>query len=398
VSVVSRLHGFYKLSFDERRRQLSEMTGLAPDALSALAQDGGMSMQLADNMVENAITTYALPMGVALNFRVNGRDVLVPMVTEEPSVIAAASNAARLLREGGGFTATSDEPLMISQVHLLDVSDTAAAVHALHAEKQEIMRRAADAHHGLVRRGGGPRDVEVRVLDDGSIVVHLVVHVCEAMGANAVNTIAEEVAPFLATVAHARAGLRILSNLADKRRVRVEAQVPVRALAIETAEFKASGEEVRDHIIEASRFAELDPYRAATHNKGIMNGIDAVALAAGQDFRSIEAGAHAYAARRGRYEPMAVWKEGADGSLSGAIEIPMAIGTVGGAVTFHPGAKIAMQMMEHPDTTRLGQVIAAAGLASNLAAIRALATEGIQRGHMNLHHRRIAFQAQHERT
>jgi hydroxymethylglutaryl-CoA reductase len=387
----SRLKGFYKLSIAERRDMLARSAGVDLKVFETLAANGGMTMELADHMVENAIATYALPMGVALNFAVNGEDVLVPMVTEEPSVIAAASNAARLIREGGGFRAESDPPLMIAQVHLLEVQNLDRAMKALNGAREEIMQRMADAAPGLVRRGGGPREIELRLLDDGTIVVHLIIHTCDAMGANAVNTVAEKVAPRLADLAEARSGLRILSNLADRRRVRVRGIIPVEALVIDTPEVKATGEEVRDRIVEASRFAELDPYRAATHNKGIMNGIDAVALATGQDFRGIEAGAHAYAAAKGRYEPIAIWKKNADDDLEGQIELPMAIGTVGGAVTFHPGAKLAMQLLGQPNTERLGQIIAAAGLASNLAAIRALATEGIQRGHMSLHARRIQF-------
>ncbi|MCC6812372.1 MAG: hydroxymethylglutaryl-CoA reductase, degradative [Deltaproteobacteria bacterium] len=391
--VKSRLAGFYKLSIDERRETLAKSTGVALEAFEKLSENGGMTMELADHMVENAVATYALPMGIALNFALNGDDVLVPMVTEEPSVIAAASNAARLIREGGGFIAESDPPLMIAQVHLLEVQNVAHAMRDLQAKREDLLLRMAEAAPGLVRRGGGPRDIELRVLDDGSIVVHLIVHTCDAMGANAVNTIAEKLAPRLAEIARARSGLKILSNLADRRLVRVKGKIPVSALTIDTPELKAGGDEVRDRIVEASRFAELDPYRAATHNKGIMNGIDAVAIATGQDFRGIEAGAHAFAAHKGRYEPLAVWTKTAAGDLEGVIELPMAIGTVGGAVTFHPGAKLAMQLLAQPNTERLGQILAAAGLASNLAAIRALATEGIQRGHMSLHARRVQFQA-----
>ena len=366
---------------------LAKLTGISVTELNAVAANGGMDLTLADHMVENVFATFSLPMGVALNFQINGEDVLVPMVIEEPSVVAAASNAARLVRDGGGFVAESDPAHMISQVELKDVADVQAAMAAIHAQRPRILEMCDQIQPGFKRRGGGARDLEVRMLDATNIVVHLVIDTCDAMGANAINTIAEKVSPYLGELARARVGLRILSNLADRRRVRVRCRVPVATLASEVGD----GEEIRDLIVEASRFAELDPYRAATHNKGIMNGVDAVALATGQDWRGLEAGAHAFAARHGRYEALAVWRCGKDGALEGEIELPMPVGTVGGAVTVHPAACLAMRVLGQPDARRLGQVIAAAGLASNFAAIRALATVGIQRGHMNLHERRVRF-------
>jgi hydroxymethylglutaryl-CoA reductase len=390
-TVRSRLQGFYKLPIAARQGTLARAAGVDPGAFARLAKNGGMTLELADHMVENVVATYGLPMGVALNFTINGEDMLLPMVIEEPSVVAAASNAARLVRGGGGFHAESDPPHMISQVQLLDVPDAGQAVQRIRQAGDDVLRACAEAQPGLVRRGGGPREVEVRVLDRSTLVVHLIVDCVDAMGANAVNTVAEQVAPLLATLSGGRAGLRILSNLADRRCVRVRCRIPADALAIEQQGWSASGEEVRDGIVEASRFAERDPYRAATHNKGIMNGADAVALATGQDWRGIEAGAHAFAAQSGRYAPLAVWRCDEAGGLTGALEMPMAVGTVGGAVAIHPGAGLAMDLLGRPNAERLGQVIAAAGLATNLAAIRALATEGIQRGHMNLHRRRVDF-------
>lgn len=383
----SRIPGFYRLPIAERQAVVAKLTGISVSELATLAQNGGMDLSLADHMVENVFATFALPMGVALNFQINGEDVLVPMVIEEPSVVAAASNAARLIRDGGGFVAESDPAHMIAQVELKDVKDIPAAIAAIQTERTSILVMCDDAQPGFKRRGGGARDMEVRVLDATNIVVHLIIDTCDAMGANAINTVAEKVSPYLAKLASARVGLRILSNLADRRRVRVRCRVPLTTLA----DGEASGEGIRDLIVEASRFAELDPYRAATHNKGIMNGVDAVALATGQDWRGLEAGAHAFAARHGRYEALSVWRAARDGALEGVIELPMPVGTVGGAVTVHPGARLAMRMLGQPDACRLGQVIAAAGLASNFAAIRALATVGIQRGHMNLHERRVRF-------
>ncbi len=385
--MTSRIPGFYKLSLAERQEKVAALVGVQVSELQALAKNGGMTSELADHMVENVVATFALPFGVALNFRLNEKDVLVPMVIEEPSVVAAASNAARLVRDGGGFFAESDPAHMISQVELKDVPDPKHAMQAIADQREHILAMCDEAQPGLKRRGGGARDVEARLLDAKTVVVHLVIDCCDAMGANAVNTIAEKVAPYLTELAKARAGLRILSNLADRRCVRVTARIPAASLAHEDL----AGEEARDLIVEASRFAELDPYRAATHNKGIMNGVDAVALATGQDWRGIEAGAHAFAARHGRYEPLAVWRTNDTGALEGVLNLPMPVGTVGGAVTVHPAARFAMQMLGQPDAMKLGQVIAAAGLASNLAAIRALATVGIQRGHMTLHRRRETF-------
>ena len=393
-SVSSRIPGFYKLGVRERLMALRDLAGLS-DGDVGLLHDGCLSVEQANHMVENVVGTYALPLGLGLNFQINGRDYLVPMCVEEPSVIAAASNAARMVREGGGFVAEADPPLMIAQVQLYDVPDTTAGTQAILAEKAALMCACNEAQPSLVRRGGGTRDIEVRTLepstaeDAGMLVVHLIVDCCDAMGANLVNTVAEAVAPRLAALAGGCFGLRILSNLADRRCVRVRCRVPVDVLRSE----RFDGVAVRDGIVLASRFAELDPYRAATHNKGIMNGIDPVVLATGNDWRGVEAGAHAFAARSGVYRPLAIWRAGSDGMLLGQIELPMAIGTVGGTLRVHPGARLGLQILGVKSAQELGMVMASVGLASNLAALRALAAEGIQQGHMSLHARSVAVAA-----
>ncbi len=388
----SRIPGFYKLTPAERRARLREAASLGPDELGQLEAPAPLDFSTADHMIENVVGTYALPLGIALNLRLNQRDYLVPMVIEEPSVVAAASNAARMVREGGGFSAEADDPIMIGQVLLSEVADTTHAAENIASHREEICALADAAQSGLVRRGGGTRGLEVRILEPatktapGLLVVHLYVDCRDAMGANLVNTIAEAVADRLAELSSGQVGLRILSNLADRRCVRVRCNVPLPMLSTNGH----NGAAVARGIAEASRFAELDPYRAATHNKGIMNGIDAVALACGNDWRGIEAGAHAFAARSGVYRPLAIWRmTGAE--LEGYLELPMPVGTVGGCTRVHPGAKLSLALLGAESATELGMVIAAVGLASNLAALRALATEGIQRGHMSLHARTVAL-------
>ncbi len=386
----SRVPGFYKLSVDERRREVARRAELDLGALVAAVQAGGIDPPVADKVVENVLGTYALPFGVALNVRINGIDRFAPMVVEEPSVIAAASNAAKMIRSGGGFVAEQDESLMIGQVQLYDVPDGAVATDAILAARDELMTRAIEAAPGLQPYGGGPRDFEVRDLGNGLLVVHVLVDCCDAMGANMVNTIAEAIAPRLAELAAGQVGLRILSNLADRRCVRVTGRIDAAALPGRGDGDAASrGSEIMDAIVRASRFAEADPYRAATHNKGIMNGVDAVVMATGNDWRAVEAGAHAFAARNGSYEPLAIWRREGD-QLVGRLELPMALGTVGGTLRVHPGARLALQLMGASTARELAFVAASVGLASNLAALRALATEGIQRGHMTLHARSVA--------
>ncbi|MES1171965.1 MAG: hydroxymethylglutaryl-CoA reductase, degradative [Bacteroidota bacterium] len=381
----SRIPGFYKLSIAERRHVLRLRADLTDADLTAL-ETGGLDPNGADRVVENVVGVYALPLGLGLNFRVNGHDVLVPMAVEEPSVIAAASNAARMVRDGGGFDADADEPIMTAQVELLGVPDLARARASIEAATDELLALAATALPRLVGRGGGPRALEVRTLDHPArVIVHVHVDCRDAMGANMVNTAAESLAARLATLAGGRSGLRILTNLCDRRLIRVRARVPAPSLA--TGDF--GGATVRDGIIAASRFAEDDPYRASTHNKGIMNGVDAVVIATGNDWRGVEAGAHSFAASTGRYRPLAVWRAGDGGDLVGRLEMPMPVGTVGGSVKAHAGAGLAHRILGGAvaSSTDLAMIIGAAGLASNLAALRALCTDGIQRGHMALHGR-----------
>ncbi len=388
---TSRLPGFYKVSVEERRALVSDAIGIDTRDIERSLEAGGLDEETADKFVENVIGTYGLPYGVALNVRVNARDYVVPMVVEEPSVVAAASNAARMVREGGGFTADVDAPLMTAQVQLTHVRDREEAIARIMGSKDAILALADTAIPGLLERGGGARDLEVRALgteDDAMIVVHVYVDCRDAMGANLVNGLAERIAPNLAELAGGRVGLRILTNLCDKRCVRVRCRVPASALATEDQ----TGDEVIDGIVNASRFAELDPYRAATHNKGIMNGVDSVVIATGNDWRAVEAGAHAFASRSGKYAPLATWRREGD-ALVGSIELPMALGTVGGTLRVHPAARLSLRLLGNPNAPELATVAAAVGLASNLAAVRALATCGIQRGHMALHARSVALAA-----
>ncbi len=408
MSEGSRIPGFYKLSLAARREVVANRVGLEQDELGLALEQGGLDAATADKVVENVLGIYALPFGIALNVRVNDVDRLVPMVVEEPSVIAAASNAARMVRQGGGFRAEVVESLMIGQVQVTGVTDPAGARARLEAAAPRLLELATKSVPNLIARGGGPRAVEVRDLGEGCIVLHVLVDCRDAMGANLVNTIAEAIGPLTAELAQGKLGLRILSNLCDRRRARVTCRVHARDLvstprsqsgaggswpppsAAATSELE--GGDVIDAIVSASRFAELDPYRAATHNKGIMNGIDAVVLATGNDFRAVEAGAHAYAARTGRYQPLAVWhREGEE--LVGELELPLSLGIVGGTLRVHPTARLALKLLGVNTADELAMVAASAGLASNLSALRALATEGIQRGHMSLHARSVAIAA-----
>ncbi|HEY4105275.1 MAG TPA: hydroxymethylglutaryl-CoA reductase, degradative [Polyangiaceae bacterium] len=405
MSEGSRIPGFYKLSLTARREIVSERMSLNVLELEHALERGGLDSATADKVVENVLGIYGLPFGVALNVRVNGTDRLVPMVVEEPSVIAAASNAARMVRHSGGFRADVAEALMIGQVQITEVEHPSEAVAKLEAAAGRLLELATKAVPNLIARGGGPRAIDVRDLGQRCIVLHVLVDCRDAMGANLVNTIAEAIGPLTAELAGGKLGLRILSNLCDRRRVhatcRVHARELVRAPRRESiSEYPPGsernepldGQEVVDAIVAASRFAELDPYRAATHNKGIMNGIDAVVLATGNDFRAVEAGAHAYAARSGRYAPLAVWRRDGE-DLVGELELPLALGTVGGTLRVHPTARLALKLLGLESADELAMVAASVGLASNLSALRALATEGIQRGHMSLHARSVAIAA-----
>jgi hydroxymethylglutaryl-CoA reductase len=385
---TSRLPGFYKVTVQERRQLVGEATGSDPQDIERALEAGGLEAETADKFVENVLGTYGLPYGVALNVRVNGRDHVVPMVIEEPSVVAAASNASKMVRAGGGFVVEADPPHMIAQIQLREIRDAHEAAKRIEAHADEITKIADQAVGGLVARGGGARSVQARVLADDLVIVHVVVDCRDAMGANLVNSVAEIVADRLAEIAGGRVGLRILSNLCDERLVRVRCRVPAEVLATDDMD----GSAVIDGILNASRFAELDPYRAATHNKGIMNGVDAVVIATGNDWRAVEAGAHAYAARTGQYRPLAIWRRDQD-VLVGELEMPLALGTVGGTLRVHPAARLSLRLLGVTDAQELAGIAASVGLASNLAAVQALATDGIQRGHMGLHARSVALAA-----
>ena len=383
----SRISGFYKRPIEERRRIVAEFAELSEEEVETLKSGGGLGMEIADRMIENVLGTMAYPLGVAVNFKINGRDYLIPMVIEEPSVVAAASNAARMMRGGDGIRTSSTDPVMIGQIQILSVENPQEKAKALLSAKDEILEHANQQDPILVKVGGGARDVEVRLLDSRvgpMMVVHLLVDCRDVMGSNTVDTMCEALASRLEEITGGKVLLRIVSNLADRRLVRAEALVKKEALG---------GEQVVDGIVAASAFAEADPYRAATHNKGILNGVIAVALATAQDHRAIEAGAHAYAARSGRYTALTRWEKTSGGDLFGRLEMPMAVGTVGGVTKVHPVAKVALKILGVKSARELAEVMGAVGLAQNLAALRALSTEGIQRGHMRLHARNLVIMA-----
>ncbi len=387
MSKTSRLPGFYKLSIDERLKIVKEFANLTDDEVKLLRNFGNLSERIADIMIENVIGGMTYPFAVAVNFLINNKEYLVPMVLEEPSVVAAASNAARVMRRDGGIKAKASEPIMIGQIQVINLLNPYYARMKVLEHKQEILDLANQQDPILVKLGGGAKDIEARVINTRigpMLIVHLLVDVRDAMGANAVNTMCEAVAPLIEKITGGKVLLRIISNLAVRRMVRAWVKVYKEDIG---------GEEVVDGIVAASAFAEADPYRATTHNKGIMNGIIAVALATAQDHRAIEAGAHAYAARDGRYRPLSVWEKDEDGNLVGVLEMPLAVGTVGGATKTHPIAKIALKILGVKTAKELAEIMAAVGLAQNFAALRALATEGIQKGHMKLHARNLAIMA-----
>ena len=394
----SRISGFYNMPLEERRAKIAEAisfpgeTAQTPETLLPF-NSGGLSSEAADHMIENVIGLYSLPLGIALNFMVNGRDVLVPMTLEEPSVVAGASFMAKLARTGGGFTATTTNPLMIGQMQVINIRNLEEAKLKLYEYRAELLAEADSIDPVLKKFGGGARDLEIRIFESspigGFLVIHLLYDVRDAMGANAVNTACERLTSRVEAITGGKVHLRILSNLADRRIARARCTIPVQELAFTSF----TGEEVRDGIIAAYAFAAVDPYRAATHNKGIMNGVDSVVIATGNDWRAIEAGAHAYAARSGRYTSLSTWGKDVGGNLIGTIEMPMAVGIVGGATRVHPAAQAAVRLMGVKTANELGEIIASVGLAQNMAALRALATEGIQRGHMTLHARQVAIAA-----
>ncbi len=389
---TSRLAGFYKLPLGERLEIVAEFAGL-DESEQELLIGRGLDARQADLMIENTLGTFELPLGIAVNFLINGQDYLVPMAVEEPSVLAAVSHAAKLFRAGGGFTATTTEPVMIGQIQVLDVSDLDAAVAVIEANKEALLEQANCCDRVIVDLGGGARDIIARPFPDTPVgpmlIIHLLFDTRDAMGANAVNTAVEALAPMVAELTRGRTSLRILSNLADHRVATASGTIPAEMLETHGI----PGEEVAGLIEEANAFAIVDPYRAATHNKGIMNGIDAVVIATGNDWRAIEAGAHAYAARDGRYQSLTDWHVDENGDLYGRLALPMAVGMVGGATKVHPTAKVAMKILGVGSAVELAQVIASVGLAQNLAAIKALSTVGIQRGHMRLHARQVAMAA-----
>jgi len=383
----SELRGFYKLTMGERRQLLKKVTSLSDDEIKILANTGGLPAETADHMIENVVGGYTYPLGVATNFTINGKDYLVPMALEEPSVVAAASNAAKMARVKGGFKVTNTGPVMIGQIQVVNVPKPEGAKAKLLERKIDLLKKANDQDPMLVSLGGGAKDLNVKVLSSlkgPMVIAELIVNTGDAMGANAVNTMAEAVAPMVEEITGGRALLRIISNLADRRLVRATAVFDRETIG---------GGDVVDGIVYAYAFADADPYRCATHNKGIMNGVVAVGIACGQDIRALEAGAHSYASRNGRYKPLTTWEKNRDGDLVGTLEMPMAVGLVGGAARTHPAARANIRMLGVKTAIELAEVMGAVGLAQNFAALRALASEGIQKGHMKLHAHNVASSA-----
>jgi len=389
----SRIENFRALEPSERLTAVSNAAELDENDQNALSGLDILPMTLANGMIENVVGKFELPLGVATNFTVNEKDYLIPMAVEEPSVVAAASYMAKIARDHGGFSATSTQPIMRAQIQIIHVSDPSAVKEKLLAHTQELITLANSKDHVLIGLGGGCKDIEVHIFEESPIgpmvVLHLLVDVRDAMGANTVNTMAEMLAPRVEEITSGTVKLRILSNLADKRLVTARVELPPVALETKTLD----GADVAQGIVEACALALIDPYRAATHNKGIMNGIDPIVLATGNDWRAIEAGAHAYAARSGHYTSLTTWEINSAGNLVGTLEMPMALGLVGGATKTHPAAQAALKLMNVTSASELAEVTTSVGLAQNMAALRALSTEGIQKGHMALHARNIAILA-----
>jgi hydroxymethylglutaryl-CoA reductase len=383
----SRIEGFYKLPLEKRREVLKQLASLTDEEIKTLANTGGLPAEVADHMIENVVGGYTYPLGIAMNFRINGRDYLVPFALEEPSVVAAASNAAKMARVKGGFTVTNTGPVMIGQIQVVNVPKPDTAKAKLLARKDDLLKKANEQDPMLVSLGGGTKDLIVNKLSTikgPMVIVEIVVNTGDAMGANAVNTMAEALTPMVEEITGGRVLLRIISNLADRRLVKATAVFDKETIG---------GEDVVDGIVNAYAFADADPYRCATHNKGIMNGVIAVGIACGQDIRALEAGAHSYASRRGHYKPLTTWEKNRDGDLVGTLEMPMAVGLVGGAAKTHPTARTNIKILGVKTAIELAEVMGAVGLAQNFAALRALASEGIQRGHMKLHARNLATSA-----
>lgn len=384
---TSQISGFYKLTPEERIKIVKDFADLTEKEVKILQSTGALDMKIADRMIENVVGTFPLPLGIAMNFLINKKEYMIPMAIEEPSVVAAATYAAKMARKKGGFFTSSTDPIMIGQIQAVDIKDPFGAKMKILAAKNEILQKANDQDPMLVSVGGGAKDLEVKVIDTTTgpmVITELQVDCRDAMGANAVNTMAEAIAPMIERITGGKVYLRIISNLAVKRLARAYVVI---------AKEELGSEEVIDGIVEAYNFAASDPYRAATHNKGILNGIIGVVLATGNDHRAIEAGAHAYAVKNGHYGTISHWERNKEGNLVGSIELPMAVGLIGGATKVHPTAKVAVKILGVKSANELGEVMAAVGLAQNLGALRALACEGIQRGHMSLHARNIAVTA-----
>ena len=384
----SRISGLHKMTIEERAKIVREFAGLSEEESALLGQSSSLGLETADRMIENVIGTFELPMGIVPNMVVNGKELLVPIAVEESSVVAALANAAKMVRSGGGFFTSTSDPIMIAQIQAVNIADPFGAKIRILERRQEIIDFANQQDPILVKLGGGCRDIEVRVIDSRigpMVVTHILVDTRDAMGANAVNTMAEALAPFIEKWTGGKVFLRILSNLADRRIARARCLVKKEAIP--------PGPEVIDGIVNAWAFADADPYRAATNNKGIMNGVSALVIATGNDFRAIEAGAHAYAAKTGRYRALAKWEKDAEGNLVGSLEMPLAMGLVGGATAIHPMAKLAVKILGVETAAQLAEITAAVGLGQNLAALRVLASEGVQKGHMSLHAKNIAIMA-----
>lgn len=385
---TSRISGFHKMDVEQRIQVLKEFADLTEQDLKLLNSSAILGMEGADRLIENVVGTFELPLGIVPNMQVNGRDLLVPLAVEESSVVAALANAAKMARSGGGFFTSSTSPLMIAQIQAQGMNDPFAAKLKILENKDELIQLANEQDPLLISLGGGCRDLEVRVIDSQigpMVVTHIIVDTQDAMGANTVNTMAEALAPMIEQYTQSKVYLRILSNLADRRLVRARCLVKKDVIP--------PGPEVVDGILNAWAFADADPYRATTHNKGIMNGISALVIATGNDFRAIESGAHSFAARTGQYKPLTQWEKDQDGNLAGSIELPLAMGLVGGATAMHPMAKLVVKILGIQKATELAEITAAVGLGQNLAALRVLSSEGVQRGHMSLHAKNIAYMA-----
>ena len=395
MDISSRIPGFYNMTIAERKQRIIDLYSFSEEDATQLLQGMSLPEETADKMIENVIGTFSLPLGMGLNFLIDGKDYMIPMAVEEPSIIASASHIAKIVRDAGGFKTEATERVMIGQIQVVGSKDINKAKQAVLNKKETLIRAANDAYPSLEARGGGAEDLEVRTINEhGSeysqmLVVHLFVNTCDAMGANIINTMVESLAPVIEELTDGKVYLRILSNYADRSLAKATCTIPPELLASENF----TGEEVRDGVVLAYEFAASDPYRAVTHNKGIMNGIDPVIIATGNDWRAVEAGAHAYAARNGQYSSMTTWSVDKQGNLVGELELPMSLGIVGGASRVHPMAKLAYKILRVDSAKELARVIVAVGLAQNLGALKALVTDGIQKGHMALHSRSVAMTA-----